>query len=87
MAKDCTCCQGEEVLLKVAHIAAPYVGREDMLIEVLQQAQKVAHNAATEDVISVIAQVMGIPKAKVYSVVSFYVPQCSLSYQRCKRTS
>ena len=72
MAKDCTCCQGEEVLLKVAHIAAPYVGREDMLIEVLQQAQKVAHNAATEDVISIIAQVMGIPKAKVYSVVSFY---------------
>lgn len=70
MAKSC--CQGEEVLMKVAHIAAPYAGREDMLIEVLQQAQKVAHNAATEDVVSVIAQVMGIPKSKVYSVVSFY---------------
>ena len=73
MAKECTCrCTSPDVLKKVAEIAAPWKGREDMLIEVLQQAQKAAGNFIPEDVISVIAKEMGIPKAKVYTVVSFY---------------
>ncbi|MGI6378089.1 NADH-quinone oxidoreductase subunit NuoE [bacterium] len=61
-----------ETLKQVANLAAQYKGREDMLVEVLGQVQKIACNSVPEEVISVISKEMGIPKAKVYSVATFY---------------
>lgn len=73
MANDCSCCSTDPaVLAKVAAIAAPWKGREDMLLEVLKQAQAIAGNAVPEDVAAVIAKEMNVPKAKVFGVLSFY---------------
>jgi len=60
------------VLAKVAALAAPYKGREDMLIQVLADAQKVADNAIAKDVAAVIAREMGLSLVKVYGVTTFY---------------
>lgn len=70
--KTCNCSAKPAVLDKVAAIAAPYKGREDMLIHVLKEAQNVADNAIAKDVAAVIAKEMGLPLVKVYGVVSFY---------------
>ena len=61
-----------ETLKQVANLAAQYKGREDMLVEVLGQVQKIACQFCTRRSYSVISKEMGIPKAKVYSVATFY---------------
>lgn len=72
--KNCGCAIPTDpaILEKVAAIAAPYKGREDMLIQVLKDAQVVANNGIAADVAAVIAAEMGLPISKVYGVVTFY---------------
>lgn len=75
MANEHSCCSkacDPEVLAKVAAIAAPWRGREDMLIEVLRDAQAVAGNCVSEEVAAVVSEAMGIPRAKVFGVATFY---------------
>ena len=73
MAKDSLCCRTEpEILSKVAAIAAPWRGREDMLLEVLRQAQEVSGNYLPADVVAVIAKEMDVAKSTVFGVISFY---------------
>lgn len=61
-----------EIVKKIKDIALPLKGREDMLIEVLRAVQPIAGNCITEDVASVIADCMDIPRAKIYGVSTFY---------------
>ena len=61
-----------DVLAKVAAIAAPWKGREDMLIEVLREVQPIAGNCISEEVASAISDAMHIPRAKIYGVTTFY---------------
>jgi len=72
--KNCGCAIPTDpaILEKVAAIAAAYKGREDMLIQVLKDAQVVANNGIAADVAAVIAAEMGLPISKVYGVVTFY---------------
>lgn len=76
MANDysycCTKASDPLVLAKIAAIAAPYRGREDMLIEVLRQAQPIAGNAVPEEVAAVVSEAMDIPRPKIYGVATFY---------------
>jgi len=61
-----------EILGKVAAIAAPWRGREDMLIEVLRQVQEISGNYLPADVAAVVAKEMDIAKSTVFGVISFY---------------
>jgi len=73
MAKDSLCCHSEpEILTKVAAIAAPWRGREDMLLEVLRQAQEVSGNYLPADVVAIVAKEMDIAKSIIFGVISFY---------------
>ena len=75
MANDQTCCTkacSPEALAKVADIAAPWKGREDMLIEVLRAVQPYTNNCISEEVASAVAEAMDLPRSKVYGVATFY---------------
>jgi len=72
MSEKACNCSAPAVLARVAAIAAPHKGREDMLIQVLREAQNVAGNAIARDVAAVIAKEMDLPLVKVYGVVTFY---------------
>ena len=61
-----------DVVKKIEDIALPCKGREDMLIEVLRAVQPITSNCITEEVASVIADCMDIPRAKIYGVSTFY---------------
>ncbi|MGI6672812.1 MAG: NAD(P)H-dependent oxidoreductase subunit E [Limnochordia bacterium] len=63
---------GEEVLQRVAEIAGRWKGRPDMLIPVLHEVQEVAGNGIPKVVAQTVADAMGIPLARIYSVQTFY---------------
>ena len=76
MKKNCYCegtpSTDAAVLAKVAAIASPYKGRDDMLIQVLTDVQAVVNNSVPREVAEVIAHEMQIPLTRIYGVVSFY---------------
>jgi len=52
-------------------ILAPYEGRKDKLIPILQQVQG-EYGYLPEEAIAAIAKVTGLPGSRVYAVASFY---------------
>jgi len=52
-------------------ILAPYEGRKDRLIPILQQVQG-EYGYLPEEAMAAIAKVTGIPESRVYAVASFY---------------
>lgn len=64
--------EGANALEKVRAIASPWKGREDMLIEVLREAQAVSGNGISRETAEVISEAMDIPCSKIYGVLTFY---------------
>lgn len=52
-------------------ILAPYEGRKDKLIPILQQVQG-EYGYLPEEAMAAIAKVTGLPESRVYAVASFY---------------
>jgi NADH-quinone oxidoreductase subunit E len=52
-------------------ILAPYEGRKDKLIPILQQVQG-EYGYLPEEAMAAIARVTGLPESRVYAVASFY---------------
>ena len=52
-------------------ILAPYEGRKDKLISILQQVQG-EYGYLPEEAMAAIAKVTGLPESRVYAVASFY---------------
>lgn len=56
---------------RLSAILAPYKGRKDKLIPILQQVQG-EYGYVPEEAMAAIAKVTGLPESRVYAVASFY---------------
>lgn len=56
---------------RLSAILAPYKGRKDKLIPILQQVQG-EYGYLPEEAMAAIAKVTGLPESRVYAVASFY---------------
>ena len=56
---------------RLSAILAPYKGRKDRLIPILQQVQG-EYGYLPEETMAAIAKVTGLPESRVYAVASFY---------------
>lgn len=70
----CACCaktSGQDLLTRIAELAADYRGREGSLIQVLHMAQGI-YGYLPLEVQKVVADALAIPLSEVSGVVSFY---------------
>jgi NADH-quinone oxidoreductase subunit E len=76
---------------RLSAILAPYKGRKDKLIPILQQVQG-EYGYLPEETMAAIAKVTGLPESRVYAVASFYAqfrftPRGKHSVMVCRGTA